>query len=180
MTRENTGRVLEYCYEGGLLFDRQDGYGIETTADGAKYEGYFKKGKKGPSGTWHLTNGNMYQGEFLNGVMHGHGKLTNSINKTSYEGDWKSGKMHGQGLYLWEDGRRYQGQYENDKKKGFGAYMWVDGRVYHGMWKDGVQNGEGTTVNPNMLMKKAFWENGKETTQLELAQAERDEIEEYV
>ncbi len=82
--------------------------------------------------------------------MHGTGKLSNSMNKTSYEGQWRAGKMHGHGLYLWEDGRRYQGQYENDKKKGFGAYMWVDGRVYYGMWKDGVQHGEGTTVNPNM------------------------------
>lgn len=47
--------------------------------------------------------------------------------------------------------------------------MWVDGRVYYGMWRDGVQHGEGTTVNPNMQMKKAFWENGKETDELELS-----------
>mmetsp|Transcript_40017 Transcript_40017/g.52395 ORF Transcript_40017/g.52395 Transcript_40017/m.52395 type:complete len:93 (+) Transcript_40017:1004-1282(+) len=88
--------------------------------------------------------------------------------------------MHGSGIYLWEDGRRYQGEYENDKKKGFGAYMWVDGRVYYGMWKDGVQHGEGTTVNPNKQMRKALWEAGKESMQLELSEAERQDILQYV
>ena len=112
--------------------------------------------------------------------MHGHGKLTNEINRTTYEGEWRGGKMHGQGVYLWDDGRRYQGQYEDDKKKGFGAYMWADGRVYYGMWKDGRQHGEGTTVLPSMQMTKAFWEAGKETTPLELSQTERSEITEYV
>lgn len=149
MTRENDLGEVEYSYEGGLLYDRPDGWGIETTADGTRYEGYFTKGKRGPSGKWELRNGNVYEGEFVNGLMHGRGKLTNDVNKTSYDGDWKGGKMHGSGVYLWEDGRRYQGEYENDKKKGFGAYMWIDGRVYYGMWKDGVQHGEGTTVNPN-------------------------------
>ncbi len=60
--------------------DRQDGYGVETHADGTKYEGYFKKGKKGPSGTWHLRDQKVYTGELLNGLMHGNGKLTNGQN----------------------------------------------------------------------------------------------------
>ena len=54
--------------------------------------------------------------------------------------------------------------------------MWGDGRVYYGNWKDGVQHGEGTNINPNRQMRKALWENGKETMHLELMQAEREEI----
>mmetsp|Transcript_32543 Transcript_32543/g.40329 ORF Transcript_32543/g.40329 Transcript_32543/m.40329 type:complete len:176 (+) Transcript_32543:469-996(+) len=86
MTRENATGAVEYSYEGGLLYDRQDGWGVETTADGTRYEGYFMKGKRGPSGKWILRNGNVYEGEFLNGLMHGRGKLTNDVNKTSYDG----------------------------------------------------------------------------------------------
>ena len=54
--------------------------------------------------------------------------------------------------------------------------MWNDGRVYYGMWRNGVQHGEGTTVMPNMNMKKALWEAGKEKAVLELSTAERQEI----
>lgn len=88
--------------------------------------------------------------------------------------------MHGSGVYIWEDGRRYQGQYENDKKSGLGAYMWTDGRVYYGMWRNGQQHGEGTTVMPNMNMKKSLWEAGKEKAVLELSEAERQEIADFV
>jgi len=35
-------------------------------------------------------------------------------------------------------------------------------------------------VNANKQMKKALWENGKETMQLELSQLERNEILAYV
>lgn len=58
--------------------------------------------------------------------------------------------------------------------------MWVDGRIYYGMWKDGHQHGEGTIVLPNMSMKKSYWENGKETTRLKLAETEKEQIAKYV
>ena len=176
MTRENAQGQIEYCYEGEFLADKPDGFGVETQSNGNKYEGYFTKGKKGPNGTMWFTDGNVYVGEFKNDTLHGHGKLTNTSKQMSYEGDWQANKMHGMGLYLWDDGRRYQGQYVADKKTGFGVYMWIDGRVYYGMWKDGAQHGEGTIVNPNMEMKKALYEKGRETVQLELGEAERTEI----
>ena len=88
--------------------------------------------------------------------------------------------MHGSGVYAWADGRRYQGEYKNDKKDGFGVYMWADGRCHYGMWKDGAQHGEGTKVQPNMEMKKSFWAAGKAQNELQLMDAERDEITEFI
>ena len=88
--------------------------------------------------------------------------------------------MHGQGLYQWSDGRRYQGEYKCDKKDGFGVYMWADGRAHYGMWKDGNQNGEGTKVLANMDMTKSFWLNGKKQHELQLSDAERQEIAVYI
>lgn len=117
---------------------------------------------KGPSGRQERLDGCVYEGAFKNDLFNGHGKLTNPTTSASYEGDWLNGQMHGSGLYLWADGRRYQGEYKQDKKDGFGVYMWANGRTYYGMWRDGVQNGEGTKVQPNMDMKKSFWVNGKE------------------
>ena len=58
--------------------------------------------------------------------------------------------------------------------------MWADGRAHYGMWKDGKQNGEGTKVLANMDMSKSFWLNGKKQNELELSDAERQDISVYV
>lgn len=181
MTRESPDGVVQYAYEGEFMADQPHGFGVETQANGTRYEGYFTKGKKGPSGTMRFGEGNVYTGEFKNDLLNGHGKLVNEKKQMSYEGGWLNNKMHGQGLYTWDDGRRFQGEYVQDKKHGFGAYMWVDGRVYYGMWKDGLQHGEGTMVQPNMVnLKKSLWDKGHESQQLELNDVERSEIVKYV
>jgi len=45
----------------------------------------------------------VYEGQFKNDKMHGHGKETFADGK-SYEGQFEDGKMHGQGTYKWADG----------------------------------------------------------------------------
>jgi hypothetical protein len=60
MTRENASGVIEFVYEGEFFADKPEGHGLENRADGKKYEGYFTKGKKGPSGTMWFGDGNIY------------------------------------------------------------------------------------------------------------------------
>jgi hypothetical protein len=55
-------------------------------------------------------------------------------NGDRYEGEFVNGKFHGKGIYTWPDGRRYEGEYENDKKHGYGSYYWPDGKCYEGYW----------------------------------------------
>jgi hypothetical protein len=42
--------------------DKQDGHGIETWPDGAKYDGTYVDGKKHGEGVFHWADGSEYQG----------------------------------------------------------------------------------------------------------------------
>ena len=88
--------------------------------------------------------------------------------------------MHGEGSYIWADGRSYKGRYSHDKKEGFGVYVFANGYVYYGQWENGQQHGEGTKIQPNNEMQKSIWQNGKVQSSLEISEAERADILEYM
>jgi hypothetical protein len=46
--------------------------------------------------------GNVYEGEFQNGLYNGIGTYTNFFLNKKYIGEWKDGKKHGQGIQIWE------------------------------------------------------------------------------
>ena len=64
---------------------------------------HVKKKRKGLM-TW--TNGDKYDGEFLNNQMHGYG------------------------VYDWADGRRYEGYWVDNMMHGRGTYKGKDGSIY--------------------------------------------------
>jgi len=53
------------------------GKGTEIWQNGTMYKGYFTRGKKGPTGELKFGDGNVYEGEFHNNMLHGKGILTN-------------------------------------------------------------------------------------------------------
>lgn len=63
----------------------RDGEGVLEYADGALYEGYFRRGK-----------------------CHGKGRLISAAGDV-YTGDWSEGKVHGQGHYAVKGGPVYEG-----------------------------------------------------------------------
>ena len=50
-------------------------------------------------GTYKFTSGNVYEGQWVKGVMEGFGKMQYS-DGSSYEGFWKNNLMHGDGVYI--------------------------------------------------------------------------------
>ena len=76
-------------YEGTgmLVTGKADGRWVEKEADGRRYEGEYRDGKKHGQGTYTWADGRRYEGEY------------------------RDGKPHGQGTYTLPDGRRYQGQW---------------------------------------------------------------------
>lgn len=58
------------------------------------------------------ANGDIYQGEWLNGKAHGTGVFCD--NKGSlYEGQWMNDLQHGHGLELWDfNSIKYEGNFE--------------------------------------------------------------------
>jgi len=90
----------------------------------------------------HFKNG-WYKGDFLNGVIHGHGHFA-FANGESYEGNWEENRMSGRGKYTYLDGSFFEGEYRNGKKHGLGRYTPALGDSYMIYYEHGkpLQSGE--------------------------------------
>ena len=87
-------------------------FGTYTFANGDKYVGEFRNGKKNGQGTYYHANGNKYVGEYRNGIR------------------------HGQGTYTFANGNKYVGEFKEDKYNGQGTFTFANGRKKEGIWKD--------------------------------------------
>jgi hypothetical protein len=92
-----------------------------------------------------LSDGSTFQGELLDGRLHGRGKL---ISKTAgeYHGDFVQGVREGQGEQRWPNGDRYVGQFKADRPEGQGVMDFANGDRYEGSWAGGVFSGPGKLV----------------------------------
>lgn len=63
--------------------------------------------------------------------------------KINFEGQWLNGKLHGSGKLEWADNRMYIGQFHKGAIHGTGRMEMPTQGVYEGQWKDGLQNGYG-------------------------------------
>ena len=73
----------------------------------------------------------------------GNGVLT-YINGDKYDGEWKNNMMHGQGVFEHNKGDIYNGTWKNNKKSGYGVYTYSNGDVYEGMFIEDTLEGYGT------------------------------------
>ena len=89
------------------------------------------------SGKETFDNGDIYEGEFKNGLKHGKGILTTRNNR-SYEGDWENDKPHGFGINTFPNGKIYTGNFAKGKPVGDGQWTYADGRIYNGTWVNGA------------------------------------------
>lgn len=147
--------------EGRLLFSPSlefpDGsiYVGELNADG-RVEGW---------GRLRWTNGDVYEGEFLDGLMHGQGTFTSGVagayrggfvrgyregrgtmiypDGTGYEGDFLANHFHGRGRLSWSQGDYYDGEFVENRMTGYGERHFADGTLYVGQLVDGVFDGKG-------------------------------------
>jgi hypothetical protein len=87
-----------------------------------------------------------YQGEFVDGRREGRGSLSYS-NGDSYNGEWMNNLFHGNGIFTTRGftlaltphrGQRYEGLYDCGQKHGYGLYHIDDGGVYDGHFEDNL------------------------------------------
>jgi len=132
-------------YVGQWLHGRRNGKGTLYTADGGMMEGYW-------NGLLHLKGreihptGDLYEGDYNEGLKHGYGRYEDLPRKNSYEGQWQSDKKHGQGTEQIEDGSVYEGRFDNDLKSGHGVFKWASGEVFEGEFRENVIHGRGKYV----------------------------------
>ena len=94
---------LRDCFD-GILKDRYSG----QYDDQKRHHGV---------GTMCFVNGEIYEGQWRDGLHHGIGKLTQT-NGDHYEGGWRFGKKHGKGTdYYAGDGVRIESNWKDGKNQ---------------------------------------------------------------
>ena len=165
------------CIEG----DCENGYGRYVYADGTKYQGKFKSGKKNGFGACWYNNGEFYMGNWKDNYFHGKGTKY-LVSGDSLAGNWTQGEYvklpgkdengciagdcdFGSGSYVTSNGDRYFGAFKNGLFHGQGTCYYANGDKYIGEWKQNAFDGEGTMHFANGITVKGTWENGaiKET-----------------
>ena len=116
-------------------------------------------------GTYYFVNGDVYVGEFENGIFHGPGVLRKANFREgkkdcigrSYSGNWKNGSRSGKGKYHTGFGDFYDGEFLNDTYHGYGVMLYQNGDRYTGAWEKGKWHGEGEILFVNGNSYKGFF-----------------------
>lgn len=169
---------------GGVL---PHGEGVRTSADGAVYEGAFRRGKRHGTGTMTRAGGTTYVGAYVGGRREGVGTLT-LPDGSVYQGDFRDGQRFGEGEQVYADGVIYQGEWANDAPHGEGvrtdehgvrrsgqwlagelqpddvAIAWPDGTTYQGTVRDGQPRGQGVMEWPTGERYIGAWDHGRMTS----------------
>ena len=132
------------CVSGNCV----NGFGKYHSPDGDIYEGDFVNGKGEGQGTNTFKNGNVYTGQFSNGLRNGKG-TSKTADGNIYEGDFVNNKFEGQGTYTFKNGNVYTGQFADNKRNGKGKMIYSTGEIYDGNWVDDKRNGKGKSTFPS-------------------------------
>jgi len=108
----------------------------------------------------------VYDGMWVEGIIHGKGHMKWYIEGEDYEGDWVKGKRHGHGVYTYRDPHiiswhfTYDGDWKDDYMDGKGTCTDSEGGVYVGEWVDGQKYGKGTYTPKNSVAHDEEWKHG--------------------
>jgi len=110
--------------------------------NGDRYEGELSNGLMHGWGTYHSKSGDHYEGEFENDLKNGRGMLTTADGQR-YVGELANGMKQGQGSLTLADGTRYVGEFRDDLITGKGVMLYPDGNKYAGDLINGLRHGRG-------------------------------------
>lgn len=137
-----------------------NGQGAFIYPSGAKYVGNFKEGKIHGKGILYFSNGDEYNGNWVDHYRTGEGKITFKKGG-QYTGTFKKNKFDGYGKYVYPNGDLYYGEWVQNIAEGDGEYVFVNGNVYVGKFKAGKFHGFGTMLYENGSYFEGQWANNK-------------------
>jgi len=165
------GSSLPNC-PAGIGTVRNNCVATQILADGRKYVGEWKNGKRVGSGVFTWPNGNKYVGEFQDDKINGKGTFTLADGR-KFVGQFKDEKMNGRGTYTWPSGQEYVGEFKDDKRHGDGTNKFPHGGKYVGQFKDDKENGQGTLYSSTgTVLITGRWANGEFTGEGKISPSE--------
>jgi hypothetical protein len=116
----STAWILEN-YKGDRKDGKPHGQGYVRLPDGTTITGDWVEGElvRGRQVNMHEGGGMLYEGEYRDGLFHGHGRGCNADH--TYVGEWVDGVPHGHGRFVSTTERRtYEGDVSQGKPHGQG------------------------------------------------------------
>ncbi|XP_076819550.1 MORN repeat-containing protein 1-like isoform X3 [Clavelina lepadiformis] len=148
-------------YVGETVNQLRNGYGVYFYKNKFfRYEGEWLKGKKHGHGKLLMADGSYYEGEFKDGEIEGHGFRKWQHNRNSYSGEFSKGEMQGHGVMNYADGSQYQGEFSRNQRHGTGVMRDSDGNEYEGSWYKNKKHGQGIQTYPNGEEYEGDWVEG--------------------
>ena len=145
------------------IFDTSQSSSVRTEnySNGDIYVGEFKDGLRDGEGTYTFSDDSKYIGQWTDGEMDGEGVFTYTSSGDRYVGQWLKGEKYGEGVYTFSNGDEYSGEWKNGVFEGEGIYTYANGEKYVGKWLNGKKNGEGTYFFVNGEKKIGNWIDGE-------------------
>ena len=129
-------------------------------------------GARHGKGRAELPNGDIYEGEYVDGQRHGKG-MYQFRNGARYDGTYSQNKKEGEGTFYYPDGSKYEGEWKNDQRHGYGTYTYPNGDTYEGEWEEGLRNGQGTyTYKETGAQYVGTWSKGNRSGDGQLVYSE--------
>ncbi|XP_014217091.1 alsin [Copidosoma floridanum] len=95
-----------------------------------------------------------YTGQWMNGKLHGSGKLEWADNRM-YIGQFHKGAIHGTGRMEMPTQGIYEGQWKDGQQNGFGIMSYINGEIYEGYFKDSLPHGHGIKKEGHFMASSA-------------------------
>ena len=131
---------------------------VNLTLKKGEYIGYVKNGVPNGNGVFRYNNGNVWEGNWVNGKMFKGDGFIYYVN-AKYEGHIDNSMRNGQGKYTGDNNLTYNGSWVNDKRDGTGKCEFEDGSIYEGDWKDDIKNGQGKMTYKDRSTYEGGWIN---------------------
>ena len=138
----------ESLYIGDFVEGIFHGHGSLTMSDGSSFVGSWREGER-VMGIETLSNGDVYEGSYMNNIREGRGSLTTKHGRMTLSGVWKGGKLSDdvELSIVFVNGHTYCGDHVESIPHGFGRMNYVDTgtgtSTYTGWFVNGVRHGMG-------------------------------------
>ena len=170
-------------YTGGFSGGEPHGQGTLTYSDSKSWSGEFTNGRahtgegvfRGSGseicgvivdgypyfakGSW-LYLDDLFEGEWINGELQGHGKITFE-NGDVYEGNFEDDRFNGKGVLSYADGDIYEGEFKDGSRHGYGILRRADGDIYEGSFVGGEIEGKGKYTYTDGSVEEGEFKNGE-------------------